>query len=62
MMKILTAKQQEKAILHLSQLIDALMSENELKRLDAIGHTAELAYIIGGLKLMNMIKIEFFGV
>lgn len=60
-MKILTSRQQEEAIIHLSQLIDALMSENALKRLDAIGHTAELAYIIGGLRLMNMVKVESFG-
>ena len=60
-MKIITAKQQREAIMHLSQLNDALMSEDELKQLDAIRHVAELAYIIGGLRLMNMVKVESFG-
>ena len=60
-MKIITAKQQREAIMHLSQLNDALMSEDELKRLDAISHVAELAYTIGGLRLMNMVKVEYFG-
>lgn len=60
-MKIITARQQGEAIMRLCQLNDALMSEDALKRIDAIRHTAELAYIIGGLRLMNMVKVESFG-
>lgn len=60
-MKIITARQQGEAIMRLIQLNDALMSEDVLKRIDAIRHIAELAYIIGGLRLMNMVNVESFG-
>jgi hypothetical protein len=60
-MKIITARQQGEALLRLSSLNDALMSEDTIKRIDAMEHTAELAYIIGGLRLMNMVKDKSFG-
>lgn len=60
-MKIITATQQGEALIRLSNLNDALMSEDAIKRIDAMEHTAELAYIIGGLRLMNMVKVESFG-
>ena len=60
-MKIITARQQGEAIIRLANLNDALMSDDVIKRMDAMEHTAELAYIIGGLDLMNMIKDESFG-
>lgn len=60
-MKIITARQQGEAMIRLANLNDALMSDDEIKRIDAMEQTAELAYIIGGLRLMNMIKSESFG-
>lgn len=60
-MKIITARQQGEAMIRLVNLNDALMSDDEKKRMDAMEHTAELAYIIGGLRLMNMVKVESFG-
>lgn len=60
-MKIITATQQGEALIRLSKLNDALMSEDAIKRMDAMEHTAELAYIIGGLRFMNMVNVESFG-
>lgn len=60
-MKIVTARQRGEALIRLVNLNDALMSDDEIKRMDAMKHTAELAYIIGGLRLMNMVKDESFG-
>lgn len=60
-MKIITEKQQDEALIHLSNLNDALMSEDEIKRIGAIEHIAELAYIIGGLRLMHMVRVKSFG-
>jgi hypothetical protein len=60
-MKIITAEQQGEALIRLVNLNDALMSDDGIKRMDAMEHTAELAYIIGGLRLMNMVKVESFG-
>lgn len=60
-MRIITARQQGEAIVHLNNLNDALMSNDAIKRIDAMEHTAELAYIIGGLDLMNRVKDESFG-
>ena len=60
-MKIITARQQGEALIRLINLNDALMSDDEIKRMDAMEHTAQLAYIIGGLDLMNRVKCESFG-
>lgn len=59
-MKIITAKQQGEAMIRLVNLNDALMSDDVIRRLDAIANIAELAYIIGGLRYMNMVKVESF--
>ena len=60
-MKIITEKQQDEALIYLNNLNDALISEDEIKRVKAIEYTAELAYIIGGIKLMRMVMVESFG-
>ena len=60
-MKIITARQQGEARIRLVNLIDALMSHDAIKRMDAMEHIEELAYIIGGLRLMNMVNVESFG-
>ena len=60
-MKIITARQQGEALMHLINLNNALMSDDVIKRMDAMEHTAELAYIIGGLDLMNRVRNESFG-
>jgi len=59
-MKIITEKEQDEALVHLSKVNDALMSEDEIKRIEAIAHTAELAYIIGGVRLMHRVRTESF--
>lgn len=48
-------------MIRLANLNDALMSDDIIKRMDAMKHIAELAYIIGGLRLMNIVKDESFG-
>lgn len=60
-MKVITARQQGEAMIHLANLNDALMSDDEIKRMDAMEHIAELAYIIGGLDLMNRVRVKSFG-
>ena len=60
-MKVITKKQQDEALIYLSNLNEALISEDEIKRVKAIEYTAELAYIIGGIKLMHMVMVESFG-
>lgn len=60
-MKIITARQQGEAMIYLNNLNDALMSDDVIKRMDAMEHTAQLAYIIGGLDLMNRVKDVLFG-
>ena len=59
-MKIITARQQGEALIYLTNLNDALKSQDDVKRLDAIEYTAKLAYIIGGLNLMNMVGEQSF--
>ena len=59
-MKIVTARQQGEALIHLDNINHALMSDDAIERMDAMKHTAELAYIIGGLDLMNMVCRESF--
>lgn len=61
-MKIITARQQGEALIRLINLRDALMSDDEIERMDAMEHTAQLAYIIGGLDLMNRVNGESFEV
>ena len=60
-MRIITARQQGEALIRLTKLNDALMSDDAIKRMEAMEHVAELAYIIGGLRLMNMVKGVDFG-
>ena len=60
-MKIITATQQGEALIRLSKLNDALMSEDAIKRIDAMEQTAELAYIIGGLDFMLKVRDKTFG-
>ena len=59
-MKVITARQQGEALIRLVNLIDALMSDDKIKRMDAIEETAHLAYIIGGLDLMNRVCRKSF--
>ena len=37
------------------------MSDDGIKRMDAMEHIAQLAYIIGGLDLMNRVRVKSFG-
>lgn len=60
-MKIITATQQGEALIRLCKLNDALMSEDAIKRMDAMEQTAELAYIIGGLDFMLKVRDKTFG-
>ena len=49
-MKILTTKQQQKAINQINAVKDAILGGNEIMILTSIENLAELTYIIGGLK------------
>lgn len=60
-MKIITVTQQGEALIRLSKLNDALMSEDAIKRMDAMEQAAELAYIIGGLDFMLKVWDKTFG-
>lgn len=60
-MKIITATQQGEALIRLVNLNDALMSDDAIKRMDAMEQTAELAYIIGGLDFMLKVRGKSFG-
>ena len=59
-MKIVTARQQGEALIRLDNINHALMSDDAIERMDAMEHTAELAYIIGGLDFMNMLCRNLF--
>ena len=59
-MKVITARQQGEALIRLDNINRALMSDDKIKRMDAIEETAHLAYIIGGLDLLNMICRKSF--
>ena len=59
-MKIITAKQQGEARIRLINLNYALMSDDAIKRMDAMEHTAQLAYIIGGSDLLNRVRPKSF--
>lgn len=49
-MKILTTKQQYKAINQINAVKNAILSGNEIMILNSIENLAELTYIIGDLK------------
>ena len=56
-MRIITAYKQGKCIALMWKIIDALKSDDVVKRIDAIGNVAELAYIIGGVNLMSDVRM-----
>lgn len=60
-MRIVTARQQGEALIRLDNIKHALMSDDTIERMDAMEHIAELAYIIGGLDLMNRVRAKSFG-
>ena len=59
-MKVITASQQGEALVRLVNLNDALMSDDAIKRMNAMEQTAELAYIIGGLDFMIKVRGKSF--
>lgn len=59
-MRIITAYKQGQCMALMWKIIAALKSDDDIERLDAIGDVAELAYIIGGIKLMDDVGASFF--
>ena len=49
-MKILTAKEQQKALGYIDRVNDAILSGNEIQLISSIEYLADLTYLIGGIK------------
>ena len=60
-MRIISSYKQGQSIAHLMNILNALTSDNEIERLDAVGDVAEIAYIIGGMEMMMDIRNMQFG-
>lgn len=59
-MRIISSYKQGQGMAHLIKILSALKSDNEIERLNAVGNVADIAYIIGGVKMMMDIRdIEF---
>ena len=59
-MRIITAYKQGQCMALMGKIIAALKSDDAIERLDAIGAVTELAYIIGGIKLMDDVGVISF--
>lgn len=60
-MRIISSYKQGQGMAHLIKILSALRSDDEIKRLDAVGNVADIAYIIGGVKMMMDVKDIAFG-
>lgn len=60
-MRIISSYKQGQCMAHLIKILSALRSDDEIKRLDAVGNVADIAYIIGGVKMMMDVKDIAFG-
>lgn len=60
-MRIISSYKQGQGIAHLMNILNALRSDDEIERLDAAGDVADIAYIIGGVKMMMDIRDIQFG-
>lgn len=60
-MRIISSYKQGQAIAHLMNVLNALINDDEIERLDAVGDVADIAYIIGGVKMMKDIRDIQFG-
>lgn len=59
-MKILTYKEQVRALEEIKKIRDAIVSGNEIRILMSIENLAELVYIIGGFKALKELHPEVF--
>lgn len=59
-MKVLTSKNQKRALQIITELRRAFVSENTIEKTNAIGILSELTYILGGLKGLHneLIRID----
>lgn len=55
-MKIITKKDQDLATAYLMQIISAIKSGDDIEMLESLDAVAELAYIIGGIPMMEYLK------
>ena len=55
-MKIITRKSQNRATAHLMQIMSAIRSHDDIELLDSLEAVAELAYIIGGIDMVETLK------
>ena len=55
-MKIITRKDQDRATAHLMRIISAIKSNDDIELLESLEAVAELAYIIGGVPMMEVLK------
>ena len=55
-MKIITKADQDRATAYLMQIISAIKSNNDMKLLQSLDAVAELAYIVGGIPMMEVLK------
>lgn len=60
-MKIISTCKQRQITAHLIKIMEALLSDDDIKRLTTIGDVADIAYIIGGVKMMMDIRDIQFG-
>lgn len=60
-MRIISSYKQGQCIAHLMNILNALKNDDEIERLDAVGDVADIAYIIGGVKMMTDIGDIQFG-
>lgn len=55
-MKIITRKEQDRATAYLMQIISAIMSNDDIELLESLDAVAELAFIVGGIPMMETLK------
>jgi hypothetical protein len=55
-MKIITKKDQDRATAYFMQIISAIKSNDDVELLESLDAVAELAYIIGGIPMMEVLK------
>ena len=60
-MRIISSYKQRQGMAHLIKILNALRSDDEIERLDAIGDVADIAYTIGGIKMMTDVRDIMFG-
>ena len=55
-MKIITKADQDRATAYFMQIISAVKSNDDIELLESLDAVAELAYIVGGIPMMETLK------